>query len=77
MTDNVDLEAVAAELNTLTIRDVLDTHNGWRGYVLDDDQHALVMLLADILEFADRQSPRLDVTLALERAREVYADCRQ
>ena len=62
----------AAEVGAKT----LEAHNGLRGYQLDGPQHALVMLLADLIEYAEAQDPRCDIALALEHAREVVEDCR-
>jgi hypothetical protein len=58
-------------------RAALDAHAKASGYVLDGDQHALTMLLADLLDFADAASPRLDFAAALAHAREIAAECRQ
>lgn len=55
---------------------VLEAHNGLRGYLLDSPQHALVMLLADLVEYAEAQQPPCDLDAALAAAREVVSDCR-
>lgn len=63
MTDQALLAAKAA----------LDAHQAVRQFEIDNDQHLLVMLLADIVEWADENG--LDVALAFEDARGVILDC--
>lgn len=55
-------------------RAALDAHEKATGYTLDDDRHALTMLLADLVDFADAHA--LDLDAALSHAREIAAECR-
>jgi hypothetical protein len=52
---------------------VLAFHNGLRGYDLSGPQHALTMLLAELVDYAEAHGCDLDK--ALSQGREVAADC--
>jgi hypothetical protein len=57
------------------VKAALDAHNVVRRYVLDDREHAVTMMLADLIEWADAHG--IDLDAALSHAREIAADCAQ
>lgn len=65
---SISLQAVKAA------RAALDAHQEVRRYELFGDHHATVMLLADLIDYAD--SNAIDLDAALEEARDVAADGR-
>lgn len=52
----------------------LDAHEASSYFVLDGPQHALAMLLADLLHWSEDQDPRADIDAALSTAREMVAE---
>lgn len=52
----------------------LDAHALASAFVLDGPQHALAMLLADLLHWSDDQDPRADFDAALAMALEMVAE---
>lgn len=49
-------------------------HNDRRGFVIESPAHGLLMLLVDLLDYAD--DLRIDFDIELERARETLAEVR-
>lgn len=53
----------------------LAAHEKVRRYELDGEEHAIVMLLVDLIEFAQAASPPLDFAAMVASAQEVVRDC--
>lgn len=68
-------ESLTPEAET-AVNAALAAHNNVRHYVLDDDAHAVIMFLADLIDYADACTPRLDLDAMLSQAREIAAECK-
>lgn len=53
----------------------LAAHNKVRRYDLEGEEHAIVMLLVDLIEFAAASSPPLNFAAMVDAAQEVVSDC--
>jgi hypothetical protein len=58
----------------MAAENAIAAHNRARCYIINDPQHALTMLLADLLVYADSQASQCDLDKALMQAREMIAD---
>lgn len=50
----------------------IDAHNDRAGYVIEDAEHGLVMLLVDLVGYARKHG--IDMDAAMASARETYRD---
>lgn len=50
----------------------IEAHNERAGFVIDDEEHGLIMLMVDLLGYAEKHG--IDMDKALESARETYDD---